>query len=228
MREPRSGDRPERRLVRGHLPQDFRFRSSVGEHVQEVDDHRHQRKRPVGVNTLHEMVALGDIEHLHVPRFHLQRGIDLRQLPVEKLMLVTVPTHIVIASRHPFRRVELRDIAGEEPAEDRVPSIGSGRWQDRVVVVLLDREQIAQQRQNGKPMVEAQAVHHHEENLSALLEQRRHELGHDVHREERRFLLVSHPRRVLPLDEFPELHVAVASKVFVHRAQAGVEEPVEL
>ena len=94
-------------------------------------------------------------------------------------------------------------------------------------MVLLDVENIGQQRQNGEPVIQAHAIDHHKKHLLPGLHARRDKFRNDIHREHGRIFFVADPMFVIVLDEFAKSQVARAAQIVVHGAQARIVKAIQ-
>ena len=182
MREPGPRQRPISRLIGRHFLQQFGFGTAVCEHIQKIDHHCHKRKRPVRMHLLRQPVTLCNIQYLDVARIQIQFWINFCELLIEQLMFVSVATHVVVTRDLPLIGVQYSEINGKKTAENGIARIRRRSGQNRVVVVLLNVENIGQQRQNGKPVIQSHTIDHHKKHLLPILHTGRDKFGYNIHR----------------------------------------------
>ncbi len=134
---------------------------------------------------------------------HLPAG-QVLELLGEQLGLVGVEAGLVLVG--PPLRVPCLELRRKEPAEDCVPGEWRGGRQDREIVRGLDVELLADDGTDHRPLVEPEAVDHHQQHLPVLLQHRPEELGADVHRQRRPVSLrVVEPAGVAGAEETAEI-----------------------
>ena len=185
VREPRPGHRAERRLVGRQFLEDVALGAPVGEDVDEVEHHAHQRQVLERADLTPGRVRLVGIVDLGVLDRLLRRRAQPLELEVHQLALVAVLGPLVVAVLLPEIRMPLPQLRGQQPREDRVARVGRGRGQDRDLVVALDLEPVLEQRLEREPLVEPHAVDDDEHHAPPGLEVRRDGVAHDVGAEER-------------------------------------------
>ncbi len=171
--------------------------------IHEVEDQGEQRgltqRRPdPGPDQLRVAVA----EDLLVVDGHPLAG-QAPQLLRQQLRLVGVQAAFIVGVTPPLWVMAL-DLVRVVAAEDRVPGVGRGRGQDRVVQGLVDVEVGRQGRCQDPPLVESHAVENDQEHR-ALAQKRQDRLLNHVHGQHGSFLHAPHPARVVLRDPLPEV-----------------------
>ena len=215
--EPLHGELAEGDLVARHLVEDRRLAAAVRQQVDEVEDEgAHAFVSDRAAEVALEVVGVGGRRDLGVA--HRHRVAELLELQLEELALVRVEGLVLALAPHVGEAC--RDLARKEAAEEGVARVRRGRREDGEVVRRLDLEVGREQRLDGEPLVEAQAVDDDEDRLRVAAEDGEDELLDDVDRERGPFTVeVAQPGRVGLEHEAGELAVHVG----VEAAQRLVE-----
>src|ERR1051326_8580859 len=166
--EPRAREAPQGGLVAGHLVQDRALGPPVRELVHEVEyESRDPVLGEVRRQAAHQ-VAFARAEQLLVPHRDRSPG-ELSQLLGQELTLVRVET-LLVGRLSPPRGMPCGDLHREHARENCVASERRRRREDAVVMRLFDVEQRRHQIAQHLPLVEPQAVDHHEQRASLGLQ----------------------------------------------------------
>ena len=142
-------------------------------------------------------------------------------------MLVSVATHVIVACDPPLIGIHACEINGKKAAKNGIARIRRGSGQNRIVVVLLNIENIGQQRQNGKPVIQSHTIDHHKKHLFSILHTGRDKFGYNIHRKRGRIVFVLHPMTVIVLYKLAKPQIAGATQIVVHRTQARIVKAVQ-
>src|SRR5690606_10652310 len=138
----------------------------------------------------------------------------------EQLILEGVQSALTLTV--PPAGVRLRDLVGEPAGEDGVARIRRRGRQDRVVQRLLNLREVREDRQDRAPLVEAEAIHDHEEDAPIRSQQRKQEAWDEIDGERRAIRRAVHPFAVVLHHESAELPAEVVQQGLQRGEQPGL------